>query len=169
MHQRTEALSGVKIPGLVDLQVNGYKGVDFSSGELTQGDFIRACRVPRDKIIADINLDMIGRTDKESESDRALYALDADSVRPEFKRLIMEVNDRTIRWPLKYDRQPKAGSDNLVFRIMNKTPGVFFWSGAHADYHRSTDDADKIDYEKAEKISRLAYELAKELGTRPVL
>ena len=44
MHQRTEALSGVKTPGLVDLQVNGYKGVDFSSGELTQGDFIRACR-----------------------------------------------------------------------------------------------------------------------------
>ena len=44
MHQRTEALSGVKIPGLIDLQVNGYKGVDFSSGELTQGNFIRACR-----------------------------------------------------------------------------------------------------------------------------
>jgi len=99
---------------------------------------------------------MIGRADKESEADRALYALDADNVRPEFKKLIMEVNDRTIRWPLKYDRQPKAGSDNLVFNIMNKTPGVFFWSGPHADYHRSTDDADKIDYEKAEKISAWA-------------
>src|SRR4030042_14494 len=46
MRQSTEALSGVlfKIPGLGDLQVNGYKGVDFSSGALTQGDFIRACR-----------------------------------------------------------------------------------------------------------------------------
>jgi hypothetical protein len=127
--------------------------------------FISACPVARDKIIADINLDMIGRTDKESEADRALYALDADNVRPEFKKLIMEVNDRTIRWPLKYDRQPKAGSDNLVFNIMNKTPGVFFWSGPHADYHRSTDDADKIDYEKAEKISRLGYELTKELAS----
>ena len=34
----------MKIPGLVDLQVNGYKGVDFSSVSLTEADFIRACR-----------------------------------------------------------------------------------------------------------------------------
>jgi len=34
----------MKIPGLVDLQVNGYRGVDFSSGDLTERDFIRACR-----------------------------------------------------------------------------------------------------------------------------
>lgn len=34
----------MKIPGLVDLQVNGYKGVDFSSANLTQEDFILACR-----------------------------------------------------------------------------------------------------------------------------
>ncbi|MEN6578253.1 MAG: N-acetylglucosamine-6-phosphate deacetylase [Phycisphaerales bacterium] len=33
-----------KIPGLVDLQVNGYKGVDFSGGDLTAADFARACR-----------------------------------------------------------------------------------------------------------------------------
>lgn len=34
----------MKIPGLVDLQVNGYLGVDFSSGDLTEGDFAQACR-----------------------------------------------------------------------------------------------------------------------------
>ena len=34
----------MKIPGLVDLQVNGYKGVDFSSGDLTQEDFVQACQ-----------------------------------------------------------------------------------------------------------------------------
>ncbi|MHC4423188.1 MAG: N-acetylglucosamine-6-phosphate deacetylase [Planctomycetota bacterium] len=33
----------MKIPGLIDLQVNGYLGVDFSSGDLTQDDFTRAC------------------------------------------------------------------------------------------------------------------------------
>jgi N-acetylglucosamine-6-phosphate deacetylase len=34
----------MRVPGLVDLQVNGYKGVDFSSATLTEADFIRACR-----------------------------------------------------------------------------------------------------------------------------
>ncbi len=39
-----EPSNGVKIPGLVDLQVNGYKGVDFSSGDLTEAHFVQACR-----------------------------------------------------------------------------------------------------------------------------
>jgi N-acetylglucosamine-6-phosphate deacetylase len=34
----------MKIPAPIDLQVNGYKGVDFSSPNLTEDDFIRACR-----------------------------------------------------------------------------------------------------------------------------
>lgn len=37
-------MGGVRIPGLVDLQVNGYKGVDFSDANLTPDDFERACR-----------------------------------------------------------------------------------------------------------------------------
>ena len=39
--QRTEI---VQIPGLIDLQVNGYNGVDFSGVGLTEEDFARACR-----------------------------------------------------------------------------------------------------------------------------
>jgi N-acetylglucosamine-6-phosphate deacetylase len=40
-NQETE---GVTIPGLVDLQVNGFRGVDFSSIDLTEAAFARACR-----------------------------------------------------------------------------------------------------------------------------
>jgi N-acetylglucosamine-6-phosphate deacetylase len=36
--------NGIKIRGLVDLQVNGYKGVHFSDINLTRDDFIKACR-----------------------------------------------------------------------------------------------------------------------------
>jgi len=44
MGQKTKNSNVARIPGLVDLQVNGYKGVDFSDEGLTQRDFARACR-----------------------------------------------------------------------------------------------------------------------------
>lgn len=34
----------MNIPGFVDLQVNGYRGVDFSSPKLTEEDFVDACK-----------------------------------------------------------------------------------------------------------------------------
>jgi len=40
-NRRTES---TRIPGLVDLQVNGYRGVDFSGANLTEADFARSCR-----------------------------------------------------------------------------------------------------------------------------
>jgi N-acetylglucosamine-6-phosphate deacetylase len=34
----------IPVPGLVDLQVNGYQGTDFSGADLTEEDFVGACR-----------------------------------------------------------------------------------------------------------------------------
>jgi N-acetylglucosamine-6-phosphate deacetylase len=44
MGRKVKISNGIKIRGLVDLQVNGYKGVHFSDINLTQDDFILACR-----------------------------------------------------------------------------------------------------------------------------
>ena len=35
---------GEMIPGLVDIQINGYRGVDFSSPDLTEREFVQACK-----------------------------------------------------------------------------------------------------------------------------
>jgi hypothetical protein len=137
------------------------------SGLLGSRHFLAECPVPREKIVADLTLDMIARTDKASEADRAHYALDTDTVTPEFKKLLIAVNERTVRWPLKFERIGGAGSDNMSFTPFG-IPGVFFFSGSHIDYHRATDDADKLDYEKAEALARLTYELAAELGDKPL-
>ena len=44
MSRKTQISNGIKIRGLVDLQVNGYKGVHFSDINLTRDDFVMACR-----------------------------------------------------------------------------------------------------------------------------
>lgn len=133
--------------------------------------FVSACPVPIEKVVVNLNLDMIGRSDRYSQEDRTQYALDSDKITPEFKSLIQEVNTRTVNWPLKYERAPNApgvGSDNLVFDAVG-IPAVFFFSGAHKDYHRVTDDPEKIDYEKVQRISQLVYELTMEIGNKEKL
>lgn len=44
MGRKAQILNSIKIRGLVDLQVNGYKGVHFSDINLTRDDFVMACR-----------------------------------------------------------------------------------------------------------------------------
>jgi hypothetical protein len=123
--------------------------------------------VPIDRIIADVNMDMIGRTDPASMEDRSHYALDSGKITPELTRLIRQVNSRTVAWPLKY-QNPVGNSDNLTFHAMG-IPAVSFYSGHHEDVNLPTDDPEKLDYEKAEKIARLVYEVTMELGGREML
>jgi Zn-dependent M28 family amino/carboxypeptidase len=126
--------------------------------------FVSDCPVPIDKIVANVNMDMIGRTDEASMADRSHYAIDSDKVTPEFTKLIKDVNERTLGWPLKYT-SVTGTSDNLMFHAVN-IAAVSFYSGHHGDANKPTDDPEKLDYEKAEKIAQLVYEVVMELGNR---
>ena len=128
--------------------------------------FVSRCPVPLEKIVADVDMDMIGRTDEASQADRAHYALDSDRITPELARLVREVNERTVRWPLKYENE-SGNSDNLAFHFKG-VPGVSFYSGHHSDVNKPTDDPEKLDYDKAEKIARLVYEVTAALGNEPL-
>jgi len=133
-------------------------------GGIGSRHFVSECPVPIDDVVVNLNLDMIGRTDAESESDRSHYALNSETENPEMTDIIRAVNARTINWPLKYNMASGGyGSDDTMFR-MEGIPAVFFFSGPHGDYHQSTDDPHLIEYDKAQKISQLVYELALEFG-----
>jgi Zn-dependent M28 family amino/carboxypeptidase len=43
-------------------------------------------------------------------------------------------------------------------------PAVFFFSGVHADYHQPSDEAARIDAEKAARIARLAFHLGLDIS-----
>jgi hypothetical protein len=43
---------------------------------------------------------------------------------------------------------------------------IFYFGGLHEDYHKPTDDVEKIDFNKLEKISRFVYLTAWELANR---
>ena len=54
-----------------------------------------------------------------------------------------------------------SGSDHYNFHLKG-IPTAFLFSGRHEDLHAPTDDAEKVDYEKVQRLSQLIYEVTAE-------
>ena len=116
--------------------------------------------VPLERTMAMINLDMIGRPFGRilvSGVDTA-PALQED----------LKVIGRGRRIELRTTREGMAiaSSDDSTF-AERRVPAVAFFSGFHVDYHRPTDDWDRIDAEGAAEVARIALALAERLARRP--
>jgi hypothetical protein len=113
--------------------------------------------MPMQNIVADLNIDMIGRNWKDTivaigkeHSDLGATLNGVAAAHPE---LNMHAIDDI--WPQEnfYFR-----SDHYNF-ARKGVPILFFFSGTHADYHRPGDSPDKIDAEKESRIARLIFYL----------
>jgi len=146
---------------------------------------------PLQHTVAVLNLDMIGRNEEVpspggSGRFRGLDAQTAESnanavniIGTTRSASLEQIVDRanagvglTLR--LRYDNnasQLMRRSDHWPF-LNRGVPAVWIHTGLHPDYHTPNDDAERINYEKMEKIVRLVYEAAWELGNaegRPVI
>jgi Zn-dependent M28 family amino/carboxypeptidase len=138
--------------------------------------------VPLDKIVAQINIDMIGRSRKEGDTNsrnaeltgpNAIYLIGSTMMSTELGELVNAVNQSylNLTFDTKYDdpRDPNRfffRSDHYNY-ARKGIPIIFFFDGTHEDYHRPGDTADKIDYEKMEKVTRTIYMTAWEVANRP--
>ena len=121
--------------------------------------------VPRDSIIAQLNVDMIGRG---TADDVTGSTLQGEQIRgnPDYVQLIgsrrvstqlgdwAEVENRDGNHGLKFDYALDANghpqnifcrSDHYMYARYN-IPIVFFTTGGHADYHQVTDEPQYLDY-----------------------
>jgi peptidase M28-like protein len=138
--------------------------------------------VPLDKIVAQLNIDMIGRSRKEGDTNRsnneltgpdAIYVIGSTMMSTELGELLNNVNKTflNLAFDTKYD-DPKD-PNRFFFRsdhynyARKGIPIIFFFDGTHEDYHRPGDTADKIDYQKMEKVTRTIYMTAWEIANRP--
>lgn len=127
-------------------------------GLLGSGWFVNHPPIPLDKIIADLNIDMIGRNWEDTiavigKPYSTLGAL-VDSVAIAHPELGMTVVGD--RWP---GERFFFRSDHFNF-ARKGIPAVFFFNGVHEDYHRPSDEVDRIAFGKAARISRLIFEVA---------
>ncbi|MFM8431263.1 MAG: M28 family peptidase, partial [Bacteroidota bacterium] len=87
-----------------------------------------------------INLDMVGRLKPD---DKALI-ISGSGTSPRWKTLMDSIAIDGIR--IKQTESGVGPSDHTSFYLQN-TPVLHFFSGTHSDYHKPSDDADKINYE----------------------
>jgi Peptidase family M28/PDZ domain len=114
-------------------------------GFLGSQDWTAKPTVPLSAVKLDINLDMVGRLREgrlEVVGTRTGYGM---------RRLISGAVDDPL-W-LDYTWELKSNSDHWPF-VEHNIPIVMFHTGLHADYHKPTDDADKINREGMREIGR---------------
>lgn len=110
-----------------------------------------------------VNLDMIGRTTEENSESGSHYVVANDSYMPMIQPFIEEINAEELQIPLIYDRSHSGSSDHANFQEVG-VPAFFFFSGVHEDLHTPGDDPEKIEYDKAVKIAKLAYQVTMKLA-----
>jgi Zn-dependent M28 family amino/carboxypeptidase len=134
--------------------------------------------VPLDRIVAVLNLDMIGRNEEVQVGGggrfRGLELQTAESnanatnvigtVRTPDLRAALEQANKSIGLELKYRYNNNISnlmrrSDHWPF-IQRGVPGVWVHTGLHPDYHTIYDRPEKINYPKMQKIAQMVYQAA---------
>jgi hypothetical protein len=130
--------------------------------------------VPREKIVAQLNVDMIGRggaADIEGGGPDYLQLVGSRRVSNELGDIVERINASSAT-PFKFDYQFDANhhperiycrSDHYNYARYN-IPITFFTTGLHPDYHQVTDEAQYIDYEKMTRVTRFIRDIAVSLA-----
>lgn len=138
--------------------------------------------VPRDSIVAQLNMDMVGRgrrSDHERGGPNALGLVGSRRLSTELGDLIERVNGRR-QPPFQFDYTYDANGhpDNVYCRSDHYMyarygiPIAFFSSGIHRDYHMVTDEAQYIDYQRMARVTTFIRDVARDvanLDQRPVV
>lgn len=132
--------------------------------------FVQHSPVPVEKISAVLNLDMLSRNDPNG-----IYLIGSNKVSQGLDDSIRSMNDRYIHLSLDYRYEDPGHPDRFFFRsdqfpyIRYGVPGVWFFCGTTEDYHQEGDVFERADLKKMEKVTRLAFLAAMDIGNKPGL
>lgn len=127
--------------------------------------------VPRDSIVAQINIDMIGRggaQDLPGGGPGYLQLIGSKRLSTELGDIV-EAEGKRGPVPFKFDYQFDANghpqqyycrSDHYMYARYG-IPVVFLSTGGHAEYHQVTDEPQYLDYDQLARVSQLVHNIAK--------
>ena len=133
---------------------------------------------PLNNTIANLNIDMIGRSDEFHTDPNYVYIIGSNMLSTDLHTANEKANQTHVNIQLDYRYNTKNDPNRYYYRsdhynfAVNNIPSIFYFSGIHEDYHKATDTVDKIDFDKLEKITKLVFHTAWNLvnaESRPVL
>ena len=129
--------------------------------------------VPLQKIVADINVDMIGRVDeKHAQDPKYIYVIGADRLSSTLHHINESTNETYSRLEFDYTYNEPDDPNRFYYRsdhynfAKHGIPSIFFFSGVHKDYHQPGDTADKIMYPKYMVVTNQIFHTLWEVANR---
>lgn len=126
---------------------------------------------PLEKTISNLNIDMIGRVDKGHENNsNYIYLIGSNMLSNDLHNISEQANNEFTKLELDYKYNDINDANKFYYRsdhynfAKHNIPVIFYFSGIHEDYHKSTDTIDKIDFLKTEKITKLIFHTAWKLS-----
>ena len=131
------------------------------------------------KVIAQLNIDMIGRSldpnnvikctegvrrcNEELSKANEIYVIGSEMMSSTLGAITKGTNDAYLKLQYNYKYDDPKDPNRFFFRsdhfhyAQNGIPIAFWFDGVHEDYHQASDTADKIDYQKMEKVARTIF------------
>ncbi len=123
-------------------------------------------------VVAQLNIDMIGRSRKAGDTnpknanltnETEVYVIGSEMMSSELGAVTKSINDSFLNLTYNYKYDDPKDPNRFFFRsdhfnyAVNGIPIVFWFDGVHEDYHQPGDEPQKIDYAKMERISRTIF------------
>lgn len=148
-------------------------------GLLGSKHFVDNPPVPLDKMVAEFQMDMVGRdsdgvqngdrnrVDKKEENFDTIRLVGSKRISSELDATIQEMN-RYVGFRFKYDAEDVyTRSDHYNFAAKG-IPIAFLFDGFHPDYHQPTDTVDKINWTKLTNAAKLYYLSVMKVANAPL-
>ena len=134
--------------------------------------FTKFPTVDLSKVVTMLNIDMIGRSKKDGDTNprnkelsgpNEIYVIGSKMMSTQLGEVTANVNNSYLKLNYNYKYDDPKDPNRFFFRsdhfhyAKNNIPIVFWFDGEHEDYHGAGDHPDKIDYVKMEKITRTIF------------
>ena len=149
------------------LAVSGEEKGLFGSQYYTENPIF-----PLNKTVANLNIDMVGRIDTVHEDINYIYLIGSDKISKDLHYLNEKINNDHIGFDLDYTFNNINDPNHFYYRsdhynfAKNGIPVIFYFSGIHRDYHKPTDDVEKINFDKLQLTAQYVFLTAWELVNR---